>query len=91
MRSRQSRVSCSEVNAGIDKPRTVLTVEPWGLDGANEELRAVCVRSSVCHRQHTLASVLQLEVLILELLAVDGFAASAVAVGEVTTLQQNKG
>jgi len=78
----------------------VLAVEPSGLNGGHEELRAVpviertvnipaqtsrCaglardsrVRSSVCHTQQEGLVVPQLEVLIIELLAVDALSASA--------------
>merc|ERR1719240_1279952 len=65
----------------------VAPVEPRRLDSADEELRAVCARASVGHREHALTSVLELEVLIGKLLAVDGFAASAVAAGEIATLK----
>lgn len=40
-------------------------------NGGDEELGAIGVRSSVGHGQETLLGVLQLEVLILELVAVD--------------------
>lgn len=53
----------------------------------DEELRTVRVRATVRHRQRAWLGVLQLEVLVGELGAVDRFAASAVVVGEVATLQ----
>jgi hypothetical protein len=86
---------------GIDNVKTldnlaeddVLAVQPGGLDGADEELRAVAmellerhrrldkvnVRSGagVGHGEDTGASVLQVEVLVLELLAVDGLTTGA--------------
>merc|ERR1719181_196141 len=65
----------------------VAAIEPCGLDGADEELGAVGVRASVGHGKDAFAGVLELEVLVLELFAVDGFAASAGAVGEVTALE----
>lgn len=74
----------------------MLAIEPRGLDGADEELRAVgagtvdtlLVRCreyrgkggdlpGVGHGEDTGASVRQVEVLVLELLAVDGLAAGA--------------
>jgi hypothetical protein len=88
---------------GIDNVKTldnlaeddVLAVQPGGLDGADEELRAVAmgllerhrrldivnVRSGagVGHGEDTGASVLQVEVLVLELLAVDGLTTGALA------------
>lgn len=65
----------------------VSTIEPGSDDGGDEELGAVRVLAGVRHRQETGASVLHLEVLIRELLAVDGLATSAVALGEVATLE----
>jgi len=65
----------------------VATIKPLGLDGADEELRAVGVLAGVGHRENARASVLELEVLVSELLAVDGLAAGAGAVGEVTSLE----
>jgi len=64
----------------------VLAIQPLGLDGAQEELGAVGVGTSVGHGEDARASVLQLEVLISELLAIDGLATSAVAASEITTL-----
>lgn len=51
----------------------------------------VRVRAGVGHGEDTGASMLQGEVLISELLAVDGLATSAVEVGEVTTLKHEIG
>jgi hypothetical protein len=67
-----------------------LTIEPRGLYGADEELRAVGVGASVGHGEDALASVLQLEVLVLELFSVDRLASSAVPVGEVTALRHTR-
>lgn len=55
-------------------------------DCADEELGAVSVRSGVGHGQNTGPCVRQVEVLILKLVAVDGFSAGSVVVGEVTSL-----
>jgi len=63
------------------------TVEPAGDNGGDEELRSVGVLASVGHAQQTRLGVLHLEVLVGELLAVDGLAAGAVALSEVTTLK----
>ena len=62
------------------------TVQPAGLSGAQEELRSVGVGSSVGHGQSSRSGVLQGEVLILELVSVDGFASGTVSTGEVTSL-----
>jgi len=69
----------------------VLAVEPGGLGGADEELGAVGVGTSVGHGEDAGAVVLELEVLILELVAVDGLSSSAVVVGEVTALAHEVG
>ena len=54
----------------------MLPVQPGGLHSGDEELRAVGVLTSVGHRQPARAFVLQSEVLVLELVAVDGLPAS---------------
>eukprot|EP01084_Bolivina_argentea_P240318 403776_1 len=64
----------------------MLAVQPRGRHGAQEELRPVGVGSSVGHGQNTRAGVAQSEVLITELLAIDGLTTGAVATGEVTAL-----
>mmetsp|Transcript_53675 Transcript_53675/g.138760 ORF Transcript_53675/g.138760 Transcript_53675/m.138760 type:complete len:239 (-) Transcript_53675:38-754(-) len=64
----------------------VLAVQPVRLHGAQEELRAIGARAGVGHGQDARAGVLQLEVLVGELGAVDGLAAGAVAGSEVTAL-----
>lgn len=61
-------------------------VQPGGLDGGDEELGAVGVRTGIGHGHDAGAGVFQGEVLILEFGAVDGLATSAVVVGEVATL-----
>ena len=69
----------------------MLAVEPGGLGGAEEELGAVGPGSGVGHGQDSGSLVLQSEVLVSELGAVDGLAPSAVVVGEVTTLAHEVG
>jgi hypothetical protein len=64
----------------------VLAVEPRSLDGGDEELRTVGVGSSVGHGQKAGRGMLELKVLIGKLVAVDRFAASAVAAGKVASL-----
>ena len=64
----------------------VLTVEPARGGRAQEELRAVRVRAGVRHGQDARAGVLEREVFIRKLGAVDGLAARAVVIGEVTAL-----
>lgn len=75
------------IHAGEDLAEDdVASVQPAGLLGGDEELGAVGVLASVGHAQPAGAVVLQLEVLILEALAVDGASAGAVALGEVAAL-----
>jgi len=61
----------------------VLAVQPGGLDGRQEELGAVGVRPGIGHGEHARAGVLQGEVLVGKLLAIDTLAARAVLAGEV--------
>lgn len=56
-------------------------------DRGDEELRAVRILASVGHGQETRTGVLVFKVLVFEAFAVDGFTASAVTLGEVTTLK----
>jgi len=69
----------------------MLVVQPAGLHSGNEELTAIGVGPSISHGHNTRASVLQLEVLISELAAIDGLATSAIVVGEVSTLAHEVG
>ena len=64
----------------------VLAIEPVAGDEGHEELGAVGVGTGIGHGQVTSLGVLDGEVLIVELVAVDGLATSAVASGEITTL-----
>lgn len=66
-------------------------VQPRGLDGGDEELGSVGVWASVGHGHNARPGVLQLEVLIAELRAVNGLAAGTVMVGEVTALAHEVG
>jgi len=69
----------------------VLAIEPAGDDGGDEELGAVGVLAGVGHGEQARLSMRQLEVLIRELLAVDGLATSAIVVGEVAALEHELG
>jgi len=69
----------------------MLAVEPSCLHGRDKELGAVCVLSGVGHRQETRLLMLEAEVLVGKLLAVDRFAASAVTASEVTALEHKLG
>ena len=62
------------------------TVKMGSSSEAEEELRAVGSWASVGHGKDTTSSVLVDEVLIFEVVSVDGLAASAVASSEITTL-----
>lgn len=64
----------------------VTVVQPGGLHGGNKELGSVGVGTSVGHRHDTRSGVLQDEVLILELVSVDGLTSGSVMVLEVATL-----
>ena len=69
----------------------VLPVQPGSLGSADEELRVVGVRAGVGHGEDPGACVLQTEVLVSKLLAVDGAATSSVVVGEVAGLTHEVG
>jgi hypothetical protein len=58
----------------------VAAVEPGGDDGGDEELGAVGVGAGVGHAEKEGLGVLELEVLVRELLAVDGLAAGALLI-----------
>jgi hypothetical protein len=61
-------------------------IEPCSLDSGDEELRAIGSGTSISHGENARTSMLQLEVLILKLVTVDGLATSSVTIGEVSTL-----
>jgi len=69
----------------------VLAVQPAGLGGADKELGAVSVGTSVGHGKDTWTSVCKLEVLVLELVTVDGLATSTVVGCEITSLAHEVG
>jgi len=64
----------------------VLAVQPCRLDGAQEELRTIGVRTGVGHAQNASSGMLQLEVFVSELRAVDRLSACPVMIGKVTAL-----
>ena len=68
----------------------MLSIKPLGLGSAEEELASIGVGASIGHGENSSSSVLQGEVLILELVAVDGLATSSVMVGEVATLHDKQ-
>jgi hypothetical protein len=62
----------------------VLAVQPRGNNGGDEELGSVGVGSSVGHGEQEGLVVPQLEVLVGELVSVDGLSTGTVVVGELT-------
>lgn len=88
------KTTCLPLNGRQYDPRYSAvgdSLQPRGLDGSDEELRTVRVGSGVSHRQQSRLGVLELEVFILELVAVDGLSTGTVSVGEVTALQHEVG
>ncbi len=69
----------------------MLAVQVGGVDGGNEELRSVGVGASIGHGQQADAIVLQDEVLVGELGAVDALATTAITRSEVAALQHKLG
>merc|ERR1712224_126710 len=64
----------------------MLAIEVGGLRGAKEELRAVGAWTGVGHGEDALAGVIQAEVLVFKLLAVNGLATGSIVVGEIASL-----
>jgi len=64
----------------------VFAVEPRGLHCRQKELRAVRIRTCVGHRENTGSGVLELEVLVGKLGAIDRLSSGAVMVSEVSAL-----
>jgi len=64
----------------------MLAVQPGRLGCTKEELRTVGIRPRVCHTKDSWPSMLELEVFVLELCAVDTFAPSSIVVREVSAL-----
>jgi hypothetical protein len=68
----------------------VLAIEPRGDDGGDEELGSVGVGSGVGHGEEERSVVPELEVLVGELVAVDGLSTGTVVVGELEMGQPKK-
>lgn len=69
----------------------MLTIQPAGDDGGDEELATVGVGTSIGHGQETGSIVSELEVLIGKLGTIDGLATGSVSSGKVTTLKHELG
>jgi hypothetical protein len=65
----------------------MLTVQPGALNGSDEELRTVGVSASIGHGKQTRNAVLQIEVLVGELLSIDGLTAHSVSHGDISSLE----
>jgi len=65
----------------------VSAIEPAGHNGGDEELGAVGILSGIGHGEDAGLGVLEFEVLVIELIAINGLATSTVALGKVTTLK----
>ena len=61
-------------------------IQVWSRAVADEELGAIGVGSSIGHRQNALVGMWKPDSLIFELLSVDAFASSAIAVGGISSL-----
>jgi len=69
----------------------VFAIEPFGLGGAEEELRAIGAWAGVGHAEDAGAGVLEGEVLVSELGTIDGLTTGAIMVGEVAALAHEAG
>lgn len=65
----------------------MLSVQPWGGNGAQKELRSICVHSGIRHGQDPRPGVLLDEVLVGKPISINGLPTSTVTPGEITTLQ----
>ena len=60
-------------------PLTMLPIQPGAGCCTQEELAAVCVLASIGHTEDACACVLELEIFILKVSAIDGLSTSAIA------------
>lgn len=61
-----------------------------GHHSGDEELGAIGVFARICHAKQPLFGVLQLEVLVLKLVSVDGLPSGAISVCKVATLNHER-
>lgn len=66
----------------------MFAVQPLGLDSCDEELGSIRVGTGVGHGKEVWTNVLLFEVLVGELLSVDGFSAGSVTASEVAALKK---
>ena len=69
----------------------MLSIEPVARDESHEELGSISVGSSIGHGHISSFSMLDGEVLIVELVAIDGLTSSTVAGSEIATLSHELG
>jgi hypothetical protein len=65
----------------------MLSIEPRGVNGANEELTSVGTGSGVGHAQDSPAHVFEVKVFVIKLVAVNALSARTIVVGKVATKQ----
>ena len=69
----------------------MLAAQPASLDKSDEELRAICIWSSIGHGELIWLCEFDIKVLIIEIWAVDTFSSSSITSCKVTTLNHEGG
>ena len=69
----------------------MFSIQPRSIGRAQKELRTVGVRTGVGHGQTSGPGVSELEVLIRELVSIDGLSTSSIVVGKITSLAHETG
>lgn len=64
----------------------MFSIEPTSLGTSDEELTAIGIGSSICHREYTRFGMSKLKVFILESGSINGFTTGTIVVGEIATL-----
>ena len=67
-------------------PLTMLAIQPGAGCCTQEELAAVCVFASIGHAENACACVLELEIFVLKVSAIDGLSTSAITCASSDTL-----